>query len=282
MPVTAKRRFAQHFLEPAWVSKLIKVINPTPGDRFLEIGPGRGELTWALASAGTSVTAVEIDRDLARRLRAAAPEGVTVLTADFLKLDLVGIIGTLRLAPGARPAQRMTSTTLRVIGNLPYNASVPILVKILRASQHGTAVRDATLMLQREVADRVTAGPGSVSYGPLAIMTQLHATARRILTLPPGAFRPIPRVHSSVVSLRFRSPATLPGHPELFEAMTRALFTQRRKQGVNALRPFASVVSSLPVEEVFARARVDPQRRPGELELSELTELSEVLSSTGR
>ena len=267
-----KRRFAQYFLEPAWVAKLVAVIDPTPGDRFLEIGPGHGVLTWALADAGATVTAVEIDRDLARALTHTGRRRVTIITADFLKIDVAYTVRELGLARGAPLA-------VRVVGNLPYNVSAPILLEVLRASGYGTAIRDAALMLQREVADRVTAAAGTPSYGPLAVMTQLYATARRALTLPPGAFRPVPAVRSAVVALQFRPPDRAPSHPLLFERMVRALFTQRRKQGANAIAAFAQSVSTLAGADVFRQAGLDPTRRPGELELSELIELAEVLAS---
>lgn len=272
-PTSPKRRFAQHFLEPVWVAKLVALIDPTPGDRFLEIGPGRGALTWALADAGATVTAVEIDRDLARGLTRTRRRRVTIITADFLKIDVAHTVRELgQLARGAPVA-------VRVVGNLPFNVSAPILLEVLRASGYGTAIRDAVLMLQREVADRVTAGAGAPSYGPLAVMTQLHATARRALTLPPGAFRPVPAVRSAVVTLGFRPPDRIPSQPLLFERMVRALFTRRRKQGANAIAAFAQSVSTLAGADVFRQAGLDPTRRPGELELSELIELAEVLAS---
>ena len=259
-----KRRLGQHFLEPAWVAKLVAAIRPEPGQTFLEVGAGLGVLTLALAERGASVTAVEIDRELADDLAARAPATVTVVTADFLGLD----VDSLRLA---RPA--------RAVGNLPYNVSPRILLKLLRCGAHGAGLSDATLMLQREVADRVTADPGSRDWGPLAIATRLHAAPRRLLTLPPGAFRPMPRVRSAVVHLRLRPAPVRLRDPDLFDALVRALFSRRRKTALNALRAFAARRTPVPALELLARAGVDPLRRPEQLGLPELAELSEVLAA---
>ena len=259
-----KRRLGQHFLEPAWVDKLVAAIRPERGQAFLEVGAGPGVLTLALAGRGVSVTAVEIDRELADHLAGRAPATVTVVTADFLSLDVDGLVL-------ARPA--------RAVGNLPYNASSRILLKLLRCGAHGASLSDATLMLQREVADRVTALPGSRDWGPLGIATRLHATPRRLMTLPPGAFRPMPRVRSAVVQLRLRPAPVRLRDPTLFDALVRALFSRRRKTALNALRAFAARHTSVPAAELLARAGVDPLRRPEQLELSELAELAEVLAA---
>ena len=262
----ARRRFGQHFLEPAWVTRLVDTIDPDPTDTFLEIGSGRGAVTLELARRARHVTAVEIDPRLVERLNSRAPVNVSIIKGDFLRLDL----------------EQLTelSTPARAVGNLPYNVASPILIKLMRSSADGTRFRDATVMLQHEVADRVTAEPGSSDWGPLAVVTRLHGEARRVLSLPPGAFRPMPRVRSAVVHLRFRPSPIHVSDPTLFDLLVRALFTQRRKTALNALRPFVVRVSRLSVQEVFARTDVDPGRRPGELDLSELAELSEVLASS--
>ena len=259
-----KRRLGQHFLEPAWVDKLVAAIRPERGQTFLEVGAGPGVLTLALAGRGVSVTAVEIDRELADDLAARAPATVTVVTADFLGLDVDGLVL-------ARPA--------RAVGNLPYNVSSRILLKLLRCGAHGAGLSDATLMLQREVADRVTALPGSRDWGPLGIATRLHAMPRRLMTLPPGAFRPMPRVRSAVVQLRLRPAPVRLRDPILFDGLVRALFSRRRKTALNALRAFAARHTTVPAAELLARAGVDPLRRPEQLELSELAALSEVLGA---
>jgi 16S rRNA (adenine1518-N6/adenine1519-N6)-dimethyltransferase len=165
-----------------------------------------------------------------------------------------------------------------VVGNLPYNVSSPILFKILRDHRAGGGIRDATLMLQHEVAERLEASPGTGEYGVLAILVQLHADVQRVLTLPPGAFRPVPRVRSAVVRLTFRAPAVSIRDERRFEQLVRSIFTQRRKTMANALRPFAEAQGRDP-RGILANAAIDPMRRPETLTLPELARLSDLLSS---
>ena len=265
----ARKRFGQHFLERTWIAKILNCIRPGASELFLEVGPGCGELTLPLATAGAKIIAVEIDRKLAANLRRLAPPSVQVVTGDVLHQDLPQLI---------RQSWIEVPSTIRVVGNLPYNLSTPILNKLLEAQQMDLCFSDATLMLQREVADRVTGTPGSPTYGPLALMTQVSAEAELVLSLPPGAFRPAPKVHSGLVKLSFRpSPVTI--HDlSLFRRLIRSLFTQRRKTVLNAFRAFASTVSSLPPQELLDRARIEHNRRPGTLDLFEYARLTAVLS----
>jgi 16S rRNA (adenine1518-N6/adenine1519-N6)-dimethyltransferase len=259
----ARKRFGQHFLEPAWVAKLLASLSPAPDDVFLEIGPGRGALTIPLAARVRRVIAVEIDRDLAGFLQQQLPPTVTVVQADFLEVDVNRL-----LAGENRP--------LRVVGNLPYNVSSPILFKLLHAAGHGRVLTDATLMLQKEVADRLSAAPGTADYGSLAIQVALLADVERVLTLPPGAFRPPPKVTSAVVRLRFRPPQVDVGSMEMFERVVRGVFLQRRKTLANALKPVAdSFGRSAP--ELIAAAGLDGTKRPGELTLDEVARLSRAV-----
>ena len=250
------------------MAKVIEVIAPGPDDCFLEVGPGRGALTLALAESKARVVAVEIDRDLVRVLRRLLPKRVTLVKADILQVDFD------ELPLGDQPA--------RAVGNLPFNIGSAVLRRLVECADEGARLRDATLMFQREVADRVTAKPGTSDWGPLAVMTQLYAEPKQLLTLPPGAFRPMPKVRSAVVRMVFGPARVKVSDKPFFAALVRQLFTQRRKTGLNALRPFVDALDAGPTEAVFERARVDPQRRPGELELSELADLSEVLASQGR
>jgi len=259
----ARKRFGQHFLEPAWVAKLLASLSPAPDDVFLEIGPGRGALTIPLAARVRRVIAVEIDRDLAGFLQQQLPPTVTVVQADFLEVDVNRL-----LAGENRP--------LRVVGNLPYNVSSPILFKLLHAAGHGRVLTDATLMLQKEVADRLSAAPGTADYGSLAIQVALLADVERVLTLPPGAFRPPPKVTSAVVRLRFRPPQVDVGSMDMFERVVRGVFLQRRKTLANALKPVAdSFGRSAP--ELIAAAGLDGTKRPGELTLDEVARLSRAV-----
>ena len=266
-----RRRYGQHFLEPAWVRRVVDAIDPAPADRFLEIGPGRGALTWSLAERGARVLAVEIDRELAAGLRERAGPTVEVLTRDVLDCDLVELVASLAPPAGAEAGR------VRLVGNLPYRVSAPILLQALRASDRGAGLDDAVVMLQEEVAERVTAGPGVPAYGPLAVAVWLRAAAVRRLRLPPGAFRPAPAVHSAAVALRFRPPARSPRNRARFDALVRSLFTQRRKQAGTALGPFAARYG-LSGPEVFRRAGLDARRRPGEISPRELVALADAFA----
>ena len=258
-----RKRFGQHFLEPAWVAKLIDSLDAKPDDTFLEIGPGRGALTKPLAPRVRRLIAVEIDRDLARELAATVPPNVRVVQGDLLDLDLD------RALDGERvPA--------RVVGNLPYNVSSPILFKLLAAHGSGQRFTDATLMLQREVADRLAARPGTGQYGALAIQVALHADVVRLLTLPPGAFRPPPKVHSAVVRLRFRPPAVNVGDQLVFERLVRGMFLQRRKMIANALKPVADA-RGRSVPQLLQTTGIDGRRRPETLTLEEIARLSRAV-----
>jgi 16S rRNA (adenine1518-N6/adenine1519-N6)-dimethyltransferase len=259
----ARKRFGQHFLEAAWADKLLAAIDPRPGDRFLEIGAGPGALTLRLASRAAHVTAVEVDRDMVTALAPMLPPNVDLIEADFLDLDLAPIT-----ARGP----------VRVAGNLPYNISSPILFRLLGGWCGMTSPWiDATVMVQREVGDRMAARPGSRDYGVLSISVQLHAEVRRVLTLPPGAFRPSPKVHSAVVQLRFRPPTVRLRDERLFEEMVRSVFTQRRKTLANALSPFASVRHA-DVRDALAVAGIDGGRRAETLQLAELARLADYFA----
>ena len=260
----ARKRFGQHFLEPAWVSKLVTAMEPAPIDRYIEIGPGRGAITAPLAARVEKLVAVEVDRDLANALEARALPNVTVVIADVLDVDLVAIAQTL----GER---------VRIAGNLPYNISSPILFRLLAASESGL-FQDATLMLQKEVADRLVATPGTGDYGVLTLSTTMRADVTRVLALPPGAFRPPPKVRSAVVRLTFRPPPPEVHDPRLIIEIVRSVFTQRRKTLSNALAPFAtSCGRSAPA--VLAAAGIDAQRRPETLTLTDFARLADVFAA---
>ena len=304
-----RKRFGQHFLESAWADKVLAAIAPQPSDRFVEIGPGPGALTFRLAPRIAHLTAIEVDRDLAADLRPHLPDNVDLVVADVLEVDLLAL----------------AEAPFRVAGNLPYNISSPILFRLIAAatgggaelkfraanvgelvpnpSRRGTevprhsgpeparnepanprarepAIVDATLMVQREVADRLEAAPGSGDYGVLSISVQLHADVRRVLTLPPGAFRPAPRVHSAVVRLTFRPPTVPIPDERQFEAMVRSMFTQRRKVLANALAAFAESQGQQ-AGDVLRAAGIDPSRRPETLSLEELAVLAARFATLG-
>ena len=259
----ARKRFGQHFLEPAWVARLIAAVAPNRNETFIEIGPGRGALTAPLAERAGKVIAVELDRDLAATLAPRVPQNVRLVQADFLDVDLPQLL-------------QGEHTPVRVVGNLPYNVASPILFRLLDTADEGRLLRDATLMVQREVADRIVAAPGGGDYGALSIQVQLVADVERVLSLPPGAFRPPPKVHSAVVQLRFRPPRVHVGSRDVFERVVRGLFLQRRKTLANALKPVAASFghSSL---DVLQKAGLDGGSRPETLSLEDIARLSQAV-----
>lgn len=270
----ARKRFAQHFLEPAWVTKVVTAVGAGKDDAVLEIGPGRAAITRPLAARSGRLLAVEIDRDMAADLEATKPENVTVIAGDVLSMDLAQTLGTWLGSPPGPDRQ------VRVVGNLPYNISSPILFRLLALAAATHGVSDATLMLQKEVADRLVARVGTGEYGVLSILTAVHADVKRLLSLPPGAFRPAPRVQSAVVRLDFRPPKVAIADHAVFVRMVRSMFTQRRKTLLNALKPFASEKSIL-ASSALGAAGIDPQRRPETLKMEELADLARAFHAPG-
>lgn len=263
----ARKRFGQHFLERTWVDKVIRAIAPAHGDVFLEIGPGQGALTRPLLETARHVIAFEIDRDLAAALRAEGHANLTVIEGDFLDASLGQLLAALRDA-GAEGAP------VRVAGNLPYNVASPILFKCVELFEAGLPIRDAAVMLQREVADRILASPGTSEYGVLAVTLRHVAVVTRLLSLPPGAFRPAPEVHSAVIRLALHPPAPMPRDVAALRALVRAVFTRRRKTLTNALNAF-SLPPGLTAADLVTRAGIDGRRRPETLDIAEFVRLSD-------
>jgi 16S rRNA (adenine1518-N6/adenine1519-N6)-dimethyltransferase len=271
----ARRRFAQHFLEPAWVAKLARAVHAEPGDRIVEIGPGRGALTRPLLGAGARVLAIEVDRDLARAFDAEQRGQLTLIEGDVLKLDLASAIAAWQGEALSEARQ------VRVVGNLPYNISSPILFALLALARQTAGLSDATLMLQKEVADRLVAEPGTRDYGVLTILTALRADATRLLDLPPGAFRPVPKIQSTVIRLAFHPLRLDLRDEDTLIRMVRSVFTQRRKTLSNALKPFAEA-SGTTARQALVRAGFDGSRRPETLQLVELERLAHALTEPDR
>jgi 16S rRNA (adenine1518-N6/adenine1519-N6)-dimethyltransferase len=273
----AKRRFGQHFLEAPWAAKLLGVIAPAPDDTFIEIGPGRGAITRLLAASTHRVLAYEIDRDFAAAWHDEALSGLHVVQADFLDVTTARVASDLaamepELPPGGRP-----KTTLRVVGNLPYNVASPILFKLVALFMEGLPIQDATVMLQREVADRLLAEPETKDYGVLTVLIRHRATVERLLQLPPGAFRPAPRVRSSVVRLRFHAPEPPAVDPVVFTQLVQAIFTRRRKTIANAILAYPAAASGA-LGGALEVAGIDPRRRPETLSISELVRLADTVA----
>jgi 16S rRNA (adenine1518-N6/adenine1519-N6)-dimethyltransferase len=276
--VFARKRFGQHFLEPAWVEKVIRAIDPKPDELFIEIGPGRGALTRPLAARAKAVTAFEIDRDLAAHLQAAAIPNLTVVEGDFLAESP-------NLEPRTLNPEPRTPNPIRVAGNLPYNVASPILFKLVQQyrifTANGLPFGDATVMLQREVADRLIASPGTKEYGGLSILIQHNANVEMLLKLPPGAFRPAPKVQSALVRLRFHPPDPPVNDAATLEALVQAVFTRRRKTLANALLAYGGRQSApagrlRSPNSALAAAGLDGRRRPETLTVAEFARLADV------
>jgi len=261
-----RKRFGQHFLEATWAEKVITAIAPAPDDVFLEIGPGPGILTLKLAPRVAALIAVEIDRDLIASLAPKLPGNASIVAGDVLEMDLVAALSAVD-----------ASIPVRVAGNLPYNISSPILFKLLDL-QTRRLLGDATLMLQQEVAERIIARPGTAEYGVLSVLVQWGAEATRLLTLPPGAFRPPPAVRSALIRLAFRPPPFPVVDALVFERMVRSMFTQRRKTLANALGPFGAELG-IPAAAALRAARIDPRRRPETLEIVEIAGLADFFAT---
>jgi 16S rRNA (adenine1518-N6/adenine1519-N6)-dimethyltransferase len=268
----ARRRFGQHFLEPVWAAKLVRAIAPARDQTFLEIGPGRGILTRPLAAAARRVIAFEIDRDLAAALREERIPNLEIVEGDVLDLsaDRVRAI----LAAGGRDA-----SPVHVAGNLPYNVASPILFKLADLFAAGIPIVQATVMLQREVADRLLAAPGTKAYGVPTVLVGHVAQVDRLLHLPPGAFRPAPKVQSTVVRLRFHAPDPPVRSPAVLAALTQAVFTRRRKTLANALLAYGPAATAGRLD-VLERLQIDPRRRPETLTLAELVSLADSFAAS--
>ena len=212
MKHAARKRFGQHFLvDPLVLDAIVELIDPRPGQALVEIGPGLGALTWPLLQRCRALTVVELDRDLAARLR-AHDGGLTVIEADALSVDFAALA-------------QQCGQPLRLVGNLPYNISTPLLFHLLGAAAR---VLDQHFMLQKEVARRMAAAPGGKDYGRLSVMLQWRYRIDELLAVPPQAFDPPPRVDSAVVRMR-PLPFAAAQPPELLAEVVTVAFSQRRK-----------------------------------------------------
>lgn len=217
-----RKRFGQHFLhDPAVIDRIVAAVAPRAGEQLVEIGPGEGALTFPLLERGARLTVIELDRELAARLESNGASGdvLTVIQGDALKVELAGLA-----APGER---------LRLVGNLPYNLSTPLLFRFIEQAQ---VIKDMHFMLQREVVARMAAAPGSKTYGRLTVMLAATCRIEALFDIGPGAFRPPPRVWSSVVRMEpWREPPFPVDDPARFREVVRRAFGQRRKTLRNAL-----------------------------------------------
>ena len=259
----AKKSLGQHFLhERGIVDKLVLAIDPRPGDRIVEIGPGQGALTFPLLDRHGALTAIEFDRDLLEPLTAAAraPGEVALIHAGVVNVDFSALAGNSSADNGP----------IRLVGNLPYNLSSPIL---FHALDHAAAVRDMHFMLQKEVVDRLAAGAGRKGYGRVGGVVWGGCSRTALFKVPPGAFRPPPKVDSAVVRLVPRLPAQIGiDDPRRFADVVRAAFGQRRKTLRNAL-------GNVCTTEQIVAAGIDPQRRAEQLEVADFVRLANLAAA---
>ena len=240
--VQPRKRFGQHFLHDGGViRRIVDAIAPQPGERVIEIGPGRGALTWPLLERAGRLETIEIDRDLAAALRldARARERLTVQVQDVLRLDFAAL-------RGAGPP-------LRVVGNLPYNISTPLLFHLLDA---GDVIADMHFMLQREVVERMAAPHGGREYGRLTVMLAAYAEVQHLFDVGPSAFVPPPKVWSAIVRLRPGGAPRFPmGTPAELRTVVTAAFSHRRKTLRNGLKGLLS-------DADIRACGIDPDLRP--------------------
>ncbi|MBS0516800.1 MAG: 16S rRNA (adenine(1518)-N(6)/adenine(1519)-N(6))-dimethyltransferase RsmA [Proteobacteria bacterium] len=259
-PHVTKKRFGQHFLHDKNIlRRIVEYVAPRPGEHIVEIGPGEGALTLPLLRAAGSLTVIELDRDLIEPLRARANSvgKLAIVHRDVLEVDIAA------LAAGGG---------IRLVGNLPYNISTPILFHCL---DHAAAIRDMHFMLQKEVVERMAAGPGSKTYGRLSVMLQLRCTVESLFDVPPTAFSPPPKVDSAVVRLvPLPADKLAQADSDVIERVVRTAFGQRRKTLGNALRGVADTGD-------LAAAAIDPRARAEQLPPSAFVALARHLQNKG-
>ncbi|MBN8265006.1 MAG: 16S rRNA (adenine(1518)-N(6)/adenine(1519)-N(6))-dimethyltransferase RsmA [Xanthomonadales bacterium] len=259
----AKKHLGQNFLhEKGVIAKIVQAIDPKPGDVVVEIGPGQGALTFPLLQRHGALTAIEFDRDLHAPLQAAARAHGTLrlVEGDVLGVDFSALAAELAPADGR----------IRLVGNLPYNLSSPIL---FHALDHAGAIRDMHFMLQKEVVERMAAGPGSKVYGRLSVMLQAYCAVTPLFTVPPGAFRPAPKVDSAVVRLVPKPADRIEvADRTMFAHVVRAAFGQRRKTLRNALQGVADT-------EVIEAAGLRADARAEQVEVTGFIRLANLLAS---
>lgn len=254
-----RKRFGQNFLhDDGVVQRIVSSIHPVAGERVVEIGPGEGALTGGLVASGATVDAIELDRDLLSGLLARHGQNpeFTLHNSDVLKFDFTSLAQT-------------EGEHLRIVGNLPYNISTPLILKLL---DHTRLIQDMHFMLQREVVVRLAAQPGGKDWGRLGIVAQYHCSVEHLFDVPPDAFRPPPKVQSAIVRL---TPYASSPWPECNEARLRstvqAAFAQRRKTLRNNLK---GLIDNAGLEALG----IDPGARAETLELSQFIDITNALN----
>jgi 16S rRNA (adenine1518-N6/adenine1519-N6)-dimethyltransferase len=278
MTIKPKKRLGQHFLvDQRVVARIIQAIEPDQSDAIIEIGPGTGAITRPLAARAGYLAAIEADSDLAAELKAGIEsDNVSIIQGDALAIEWDTLIDSTVQAFGARPCGWSKVPRVRIVGNLPYYISTPILQVLLA---HSARIVDITVMLQDEVARRIGSPPGSREYGYLSVLTQFYCEVRSLFEVPPSSFRPAPEVRSAMVRLTVRrQPAVTVENPARYLALVRASFARRRKTILNNLKAAELFLGAGgPLGDALARAGIDPRRRAETLSLQEFAILCDSL-----
>jgi 16S rRNA (adenine1518-N6/adenine1519-N6)-dimethyltransferase len=250
-----KRHLGQNFLYNSNIlKKMIQVAELSQGDTVVEIGPGPGRLTKLLAQRAKKVIAIEIDNELYEQLKVnfLVQNNVELIHGDALKFPFESI------------------GDFKVVGNIPYYITTPLIFKLLEEKKR---LKTMTLTIQKEVAERIVAGPGGKDYGVLSIMIQLYTQPELQFIIPREVFRPVPRVDSAVVHMKIlANPSINVKDEKFFTRVVKTAFSQRRKTLANSLKSFGK-----DIKEILNRCGIDPQRRPETLSLAEFARLSEFL-----
>jgi len=253
----ARKRFGQNFLhDPAIIERIVQVVNPQPGQRLVEIGPGKGAITFPLLAACKHLEVIELDRDLVQPLatKASAFGELVIHQQDALRFDFAALAGGERI---------------RTVGNLPYNISTPLLFHLIDQSD---SIQDMHFMLQKEVVDRMAAGPGNRDYGRLSVMIQYRCKVEPLFRVGPGAFQPAPKVDSVFVRLTpWPQPPVTVKNTECLETVVRQAFSQRRKTLRNTLK-------GLVPEQAIRATGADPMARPENISLEQYAALANQLA----
>ena len=257
--VFARKRFGQHFLHDAQViDRIVAAIGARPGASMVEIGPGHGAITEGLLAAAGTMDAIEIDRDLAAGLRTRlVPHGLVLHEADALRFDFAAL--------AALRGQR-----LRIVGNLPYNISTPLMFHLLETPE---AIHDLHIMLQKEVIDRICAAPGSDDYGRLTVMLAPWVQAEHLFDVGPDAFRPAPRVWSAVARLAVREVPAF-AVDDRYRRVVAAAFSQRRKMLRGVLGAWTALIP-------WQALQIEPTWRAEQVSVLKFIELTDVLHAAG-
>lgn len=253
----ARKRFGQNFLiDQQVIGQIVTAINPSSDDNLIEIGPGMAAITEHLVKLCPSMTLIELDRDLIEFLKRKLIDypSVSIINGDALKTNF---------------GEFYQGEKLRLVGNLPYNISTPLLFHLLDTKEY---IRDMHFMLQREVVDRLSASPGEKSYGRLSVMIQYHCRVMPLIPVPPSSFNPAPKVQSAVVRLTpYDEPPHKAENPELLSKIVSLCFQQRRKTLKNCLNSYAQYILS-------DTNTVDLTKRPEQLSVAEFVDLSNCIN----